>query len=134
MVFYGVESNGAQELLIKDELDKLLHPLYDCNWSASTMKDGPGSFEQQHKIPDPEFLILTYTESLFQQISERHAILEWVNDSWTIRDLGSSNGTQVNGKDVQPAMEGAGMLLPFGTISWSYPAPFLNHSRALDST
>ncbi|GAQ85299.1 hypothetical protein KFL_002280140 [Klebsormidium nitens] len=40
-------------------------------------------------------------------ISERHAILEWVNVSWTIRDLGSSNGTQVNGRDVQPAAEDA---------------------------
>ena len=36
-------------------------------------------------------------------------MIEWVEDCWTIRDLGSSNGTQVNGVKVQRGAEGAGM-------------------------
>lgn len=31
------------------------------------------------------------------KISERHAILEWNGKEWTLEDLGSSNGTCVDG-------------------------------------
>lgn len=33
-------------------------------------------------------------------VSRHHAVLEFVNDQWRIRDLGSSNGTFVNGNKV----------------------------------
>ena len=31
-------------------------------------------------------------------ISERHAKLEWEGENWVLQDLGSSNGTKVNGQ------------------------------------
>lgn len=34
-------------------------------------------------------------------VSEKHAELVWRDSSWQIRDLGSSNGTSVNGLDLQ---------------------------------
>jgi pSer/pThr/pTyr-binding forkhead associated (FHA) protein len=38
-------------------------------------------------------------------ISTRHAILTQINDgSWSLRDIGSANGTCVNGKEI-PAMQ-----------------------------
>jgi hypothetical protein len=31
-------------------------------------------------------------------VSSFHAVIEWVNDSWSVRDLGSRNGTSLNGR------------------------------------
>lgn len=33
-------------------------------------------------------------------VSERHAVLEWVDNQWTITDQGSSNGTSLNGEQI----------------------------------
>ena len=35
------------------------------------------------------------------RVSSRHAVIEWAGDRWQIKDLGSSNGTSVNGRRVQ---------------------------------
>jgi pSer/pThr/pTyr-binding forkhead associated (FHA) protein len=35
-------------------------------------------------------------------VSHRHAVLTRNGENWTIRDLGSSNGTRLNGKDIEP--------------------------------
>ncbi len=35
------------------------------------------------------------------QVSSHHAVLEWAPDGWRIRDLGSRNGTTVNGRRIQ---------------------------------
>ncbi len=37
-------------------------------------------------------------------VSEKHAVLAWEGGRWVLRDVGSSNGTAVNGKRV---LEGA---------------------------
>ena len=37
-------------------------------------------------------------------VSEKHAVLAWEGGRWVLRDVGSSNGTAVNGKRV---VEGA---------------------------
>src|SRR5205814_3023824 len=34
-------------------------------------------------------------------VSRRHAEVTWTDDGWVLRDLGSSNGTYVDGKQVQ---------------------------------
>ena len=34
-------------------------------------------------------------------VSEKHAALAWEGGRWVLRDVGSSNGTAVNGKRVQ---------------------------------
>ena len=33
-------------------------------------------------------------------VSERHAELRWETDQWTVTDVGSSNGTSVNGQKL----------------------------------
>jgi hypothetical protein len=33
-----------------------------------------------------------------QEVSSFHAVIEWVNDGWSVRDLGSRNGTTLNGR------------------------------------
>jgi pSer/pThr/pTyr-binding forkhead associated (FHA) protein len=39
-------------------------------------------------------------------VSHRHALLTRANGSgWTIRDIGSANGTRLNGKDIQPMVD-----------------------------
>jgi hypothetical protein len=35
-------------------------------------------------------------------VSRRHAIIQWENDELQVVDLGSRNGTYINGKKVQP--------------------------------
>lgn len=35
-----------------------------------------------------------------QTVSEKHAVFEWSGEYWTLTDIGSSNGTFVNGKAI----------------------------------
>jgi len=58
------------------------------------------------------------------RISARHATLEWSGTRWRVRDLGSKNGTSVNGKKVQgTAPLKPGDLLRFGGASrWQVEA------------
>ncbi len=46
--------------------------------------------------------------------SNEHAALVFDNGNWTLRDLGSSHGTFVNGEQVSVSSIGAGDLLSFG--------------------
>ncbi len=55
--------------------------------------------------------------------SAEHAVLEWRHERWTLRDLGSSNGTQLNGSLVPsgkrtPLTRGA--IIEFGSKSASF--------------
>jgi pSer/pThr/pTyr-binding forkhead associated (FHA) protein len=34
-------------------------------------------------------------------VSERHALVSWTGTAWELRDVGSSNGTQVNGRKLR---------------------------------
>lgn len=36
-------------------------------------------------------------------VSGRHAVFSWVGEGWRVRDLGSRNGTYLNGRLLQPA-------------------------------
>ncbi|KAK9822473.1 hypothetical protein WJX81_007006 [Elliptochloris bilobata] len=46
-------------------------------------------------------------------VSEKHATLAWERARWVLRDVGSSNGTAVNGKRVQ---EGEAVVLKDGDV------------------
>jgi pSer/pThr/pTyr-binding forkhead associated (FHA) protein len=48
-------------------------------------------------------------------VSRRHAELRLTEGAWTIADLGSTNGTLVNGKLTQEQPLGQGDLLRFGS-------------------
>ena len=43
-------------------------------------------------------------------VSEKHAELEWAGGVWFLRDVGSSNGTKVNGITLDAAGTAAGSL------------------------
>lgn len=52
-------------------------------------------------------------------VSERHAVIAWAPDGWTLADVGSSNGTLVNGERLEadgPAKQlKDGDIVQFGT-------------------
>ncbi|PNH05342.1 hypothetical protein TSOC_008410 [Tetrabaena socialis] len=53
-----------------------------------------------------------------QAVSEKHAEVSWNGLSWTLRDVGSSNGSRVNGAKLQPYrvhVLQAGEHVTFGT-------------------
>jgi len=47
-------------------------------------------------------------------VSRRHAELSYVDGGWVLRDLGSSNGTYVDGQQVQTVRVGAGARVRLG--------------------
>jgi hypothetical protein len=66
----------------------------------------------------PEWLCRRFVQSGFENLSRRHAVLVVAGPSATVTDMGSSNGTYVNGVAVEPntarALE-TGDELRFGT-------------------
>jgi len=58
------------------------------------------------------------------RVSSRHAIILWSGGSWRIRDLGSQNGTTVNGRRIQAWQAlAAGDVIRFaGESSWTVDA------------
>lgn len=68
-------------------------------------------------------------------VSSQHAVLRWTGSEWVLRDLGSRNGTSVDGVRVLRAPQpiGQGAVLSFGTVdqTWvlvdaSPPLPLLS--------
>ncbi len=54
-----------------------------------------------------------------QSVSRWHASLEWDGSSWLLADLGSTNGTRLNGWRVTgPSPVGAGDLVSFGAATF----------------
>lgn len=41
------------------------------------------------------------------EVSSEHALIQWTGGRWTIRDLGSTNGTYVNGRRLEVGVVGA---------------------------
>lgn len=50
----------------------------------------------------------------YPNVSSKHSELEFINGYWQIRDLGSSNGTKVNGERVEAKWLMAGDEIGFG--------------------
>ncbi len=54
------------------------------------------------------------------EVSAQHAALAWNGQAWSVRDLGSRNGTEVGGKRLEPGRETAlrvGDVITFGDAS-----------------
>jgi pSer/pThr/pTyr-binding forkhead associated (FHA) protein len=51
-----------------------------------------------------------------RSVSRRHALVEKTPDGWVVRDLGSANGTRVNGARVTEAPLVAGASVLFGEV------------------
>ncbi|HPB51386.1 MAG TPA: GGDEF domain-containing protein [Myxococcota bacterium] len=66
---------------------------------------------------DPENAIVLESDS----VSRRHARIEKVNEDWYIVDLGSTNGTYVNDKLIQPrARLVSGQFIKIGELIFKY--------------
>lgn len=53
-----------------------------------------------------------------KRVSGNHALIEWVAGSWKLRDLGSSNGTSLNGKRIRSRRTlKVGDVIRFGEVS-----------------
>src|SRR5436305_264260 len=50
-------------------------------------------------------------------VSRRHAEVAWTDEGWVLRDLGSSNGTFVGGRQVQVVPVGAGVEVRLGNVT-----------------
>src|SRR5437867_9239510 len=50
------------------------------------------------------------------RVSKRHARLAWTGSGWTLEDLGSRNGTAVNGRPATGAPLGNGDAVSFGGL------------------
>lgn len=67
-------------------------------------------------------------------VSSAHAQFSWARDTWRIRDLGSSNGTAVDGERLRPGMDRAlrvGCVLQFGSKRQSWRVVDLEPPRPM---
>jgi hypothetical protein len=55
-------------------------------------------------------------------VSRRHAQLRWVNGGWVLSDLGSTNGTWVNGWRVEEAWVRSGDRVALGGVELEFRA------------
>ena len=70
-------------------------------------------FEQQAVVGrDPDCDVPVASRS----VSRRHAIVEKTADGWTLRDLGSANGTFLSGERVTQSALSSGAALRFGEV------------------
>ena len=70
-------------------------------------------FEQQAVVGrDPDCDISLTSRS----VSRRHALVEKTPNGWVLRDLGSANGTSVDGARVNEAPLVAGTAVRFGEV------------------
>ena len=56
--------------------------------------------------------------------SRYHCKLEWTDDGWCIKDLGSTNGTKVNGESVQLSILRPGDIISLGRTVLLYGSRF----------
>lgn len=65
----------------------------------------------------------THTRLADASASAEHAVISWTGDHWTVRDLGSRNGTTLNGERLKVGLSAplrAGAALTFGAPELSY--------------
>ena len=63
------------------------------------------------------------------ETSRRHAELNWTSEGYRLRDLGSANGTLVNGRDIQDVLLVSGDRLQVGQTQMVFVGPALAGSR-----
>jgi hypothetical protein len=67
------------------------------------------------------------------RVSKQHACLRWTGQGWVIEDLGSKNGTTVNGRPPRGAELGHGDWIHFGGLSAYFERLTAAQAAALDS-
>jgi putative methionine-R-sulfoxide reductase with GAF domain len=67
------------------------------------------------------------------QVSKRHARLRWTGEGWALEDLGSKNGTSVNGAAAAGQILTGGDWLSFGGILGRFDGISETDARAVES-
>ncbi len=67
------------------------------------------------------------------RVSKEHACLRWTGEGWVIEDLGSKNGTTVNGQPPTGAKLGHGDWIHFGGLTAYFEHVTAAQAAALDS-
>lgn len=84
----------------------------------------PDGREATHDLPEEKTTVGRLPENTLQiedsSVSSRHAEILFENNSWFIRDLGSTNGTFLNGSKIENAVLNHGDELRFGSIVTLY--------------
>lgn len=87
----------------------------------------PDGTETTHELGEPEISIGRIDENMLQiedaSVSSRHAILTLRGEDYVLTDIGSTNGTRVNGQDIAPDTEVPlkdGDLIRFGHVETIY--------------
>ena len=80
----------------------------------------PDGREVTHDLPEEKTTVGRLPENMLQiddaSVSSRHAEILFENNSWFIRDLGSTNGTFLNGSKIENAVLNHGDELRFGSV------------------
>jgi len=64
------------------------------------------------------------------RVSARHAELNYRHDQWWLRDLGSSNGTMLNGRPVHSVVAvRSGDVLQFAAVRLRFVAPLVDQAE-----
>ena len=82
--------------------------LVDCSPGATGV---PGAYEGRALLgrsPECDFRLD------IPEASRRHALIEWSDDGFVLRDLGSANGTALNGQPVSEALLSPGDVVGIG--------------------
>lgn len=94
----------------------------------------PGGREATHDLPEEKTTVGRISENTLQiedaSVSSRHAEILFENNTWFIRDLGSTNGTFLNGSKIDNAVLNHGDELRIGSIVTLYTSQSdgANHS------
>lgn len=87
----------------------------------------PDGTETTHELGENEISVGRVEDNMLQiedgSVSSRHAILTLRGDDYVLTDIGSTNGTRVNGQDLAPDTEcplKGGDTIRFGHVETSY--------------
>jgi len=86
----------------------------------------PDGREVTHDLPEEKTTVGRIPENMLQiedaSVSSRHAEILFENNAWFIRDIGSTNGTFLNGAKIEHALLNHGDELRFGSVVCLYTA------------
>ncbi len=98
----------------------------------------PDGAETTHELGEPEISVGRIDENMLQiedgSVSSRHAILTLRGDDYVLTDIGSTNGTRVNGEELAPDTEVAlkdGDSIYFGHVPTTYVSEHTSAAQPL---
>jgi predicted component of type VI protein secretion system len=87
----------------------------------------PDGTQTTHELTEPEITIGRTDENTLQiddiSVSSHHAVLALSGDDYILTDIGSTNGTRINGRDIDPETEHTlkpGDTVRFGKVETVY--------------